>query len=159
MRAVPLPICLNLIHTFEGDAGQPELKARRDPAGNWEIGWSHKLSDPAQYPNGIDRQTADALAVSDLYGAADGVRRVVGDTVVDTELTDAKYAALIDFVYNIGEEKFSTSTLAKLVKGGNHVLAAHEFGRWIYGHGEDGTLVELPGLVRRRNAEKALWSA
>jgi lysozyme len=162
VRAVPLQICLPLIRTYEGDGGQHEAVPTRDPVGNWEIGWSHKIAnqaDPlAEFPDPITREQADALAVADLDLAAAAVLRVVGDGPL-ADLTDAQYAALIDFTYNVGEDNFAKSTLARMVVGGNLLAAGREFGRWTYGHGEDGTLVELPGLVRRRAAETAIWRA
>jgi lysozyme len=157
VRPVPTQICLPLIHTFEGAAGEPHTVPRQDPVGNWEIGWSHKLTSASDMPGPITRAEADALALADLDTAADAVIRVIGEDVA-AELTDGQYGALVDFTYNLGEGNFARSTLARLVRVGNFVMARGEFGKWVYGKTPTGHVV-LEGLVRRRKSEAALWIA
>uniref|UniRef100_UPI00301DB766 lysozyme n=1 Tax=Serratia liquefaciens TaxID=614 RepID=UPI00301DB766 len=47
---------------------------------------------------------------------------------------------------------FRTSTLLKKLNAGDNDGAAQEFGRWIHAGGK-----ALPGLVRRREVERALF--
>lgn len=60
-------------------------------------------------------------------------------------------AALIDFVYNVGQGQFASSTLLKKLNRGDIVGACNELPRWVYDNG-----VKLNGLVTRRNIEKGV---
>ena len=158
MRPLPVDACLALVHAFEGDEGKFEPTRTLDPAGNYEIGWSHKLigpDDPLWFAT-LDAGQADALALEDLAKAAEGVCAALGSAVDD--LTDNQYAAVIDLAYNIGVGAFAGSTLCHLLVHGNFALAAKQFPLWIHakvnGHSE-----VLPGLVRRRDAELDVWRA
>lgn len=158
MRALPADRCLALVHTFEGDHGAFEPSRTLDPAGNYEIGWSHKLSgpeDPLWYAQ-LSLDEANALALEDLGKAAAGVCNAL-DAKVYT-LTDGQYAAVIDFAYNEGVGAFTGSTLCHWIIEGNLQLASAQFGKWVYSH-VNGLLVEEPGLVRRRAAELDCWNA
>lgn len=155
MRPVPIVPCLGLIHAFEkGPNGSFAATAYQDSGGVWTIGWGHVLPGPTEET--WDQAQADTQAVADAHTAADGVSTALGD-IVDG-LTDGQYAALIDFTFNLGVGAFEGSTLCRLVKEGNMVLAPGEFGKWVYGT-VDGQKVVLPGLVRRRAAEVAVWKA
>lgn len=158
MRPVPVDPCLALIHAFEGNAGQFEPRRSLDPAGNSEIGWSHKLSDPDDpiWFATLDADAADALAIDDLTKAAQGVCSALGAVVDD--LSTGQYAACIDFAYNEGVGRFAGSTLCHYVQIGNMALAVAEFPKWVYAH-VNGVAVEEPGLVRRRAAEVDVWNA
>jgi lysozyme len=59
-------------------------------------------------------------------------------------------------VFNEGVGQFAESTLMKLVLKGDYANAALEFPRWVFGTA-NGQKVQLPGLVRRRAAERALF--
>lgn len=154
MRPVSRDICLGLIHQFEGKNGAFRPEPALDPTGHYEIGWGHKLQGPRYAGVPISATMADILAIADLNEAAAGVCDVLGDAV--DPLTDAQYAALTDFVFNLGAGNFASSTLCRLVKAGDLTAAADEFGKWVYGH-VDGVAVKFDGLVRRRAAEEALW--
>ena len=67
------------------------------------------------------------------------------------QLPDATRAAFTSFGYNVGSTKFCGSTLARKANAGDLKGACNELPKWIYAGG-----VKLPGLVRRRTAEKAL---
>lgn len=153
-------MCMGILRQFEGDKGTFEAVPTKDPEGNWEIGWGHKLSGPGKNPAPgriIDRAEADTLAAQDLQLAADGVCQALSAAVV-AELTDGQYAALIDFTYNLGVNNFAGSTLCRLVNGGNFTLAADEFGKWVYATDpKTKAKVVLQGLVKRRALEKAMW--
>lgn len=154
MRAVPYAICLTLIFEFEGDAGRFRPVPALDPAGNWEIGWGHKLAGPSFAGGPLDAAGAEALARADLSAAALDVCNAINGAAA--LLTDNQYAALIDFAFNEGGDKFAGSTLAALVKKGMFAAAANQFGRWTYMH-VNGQPVQAPGLIRRRAAELKLW--
>lgn len=61
-------------------------------------------------------------------------------------------AAMTDFAYNLGVPRYRASTLRKRVEAEDWAGAATELKRWVRGDGK-----VLPGLVRRRKAEIALF--
>ena len=156
MRAVPQDLCLALVREFEGKAGKFEPVPTLDPVGNWEIGWGHKIAGNA-YPGApINAALADQLAVEDLNVAAMQAEMFLGSSIVE-RLTAGQWAALIDFTFNEGIARLRYSTLAKFVKAGALSQAPEQFRKWVWGH-VDGEPVKLNGLVRRREAEIALWN-
>lgn len=60
-------------------------------------------------------------------------------------------AAITDFAYNLGVGRYRASTLRRRVDAADWEGAAEQLMLWTKGGGK-----ELPGLVRRRVAEKAL---
>ena len=58
----------------------------------------------------------------------------------------------MSFTFNLGEGALSASTLRRLVNAGRLAEAAPQFDRWVFAGAR-----KLPGLVRRRAAERALW--
>lgn len=67
------------------------------------------------------------------------------------QLPDASRAAFTSFGYNVGAVKFCGSTLARKAMAGDLRGACAELSKWDYAGG-----VKLPGLTRRRVAERAL---
>ncbi len=65
-------------------------------------------------------------------------------------LTQGQYDALVSFSFNTGS--LSVSTLRKKVLRGDFEGAVDEFPRWVFAAGR-----RLAGLVRRREAERALF--
>jgi lysozyme len=61
-------------------------------------------------------------------------------------------AALADFFFNVGGQKACASTLVRHLNAGNRAAAAAEFPKWKYSNGK-----VMPGLVKRRAAERALF--
>lgn len=90
---------------------------------------------------------ANAWLLEDIQTANDTVNKLV-----KVPLTQSQHDALVDFCYNVGMGNFSGSTLLKKVNNSDMSGAQAEFGRWIYGGGR-----LLPGLVKRRAAEAALF--
>jgi lysozyme len=60
------------------------------------------------------------------------------------------FEALSDFVFNLGSERYRTSTLRQLVNANNWKAATLEILKWDHSNG-----VVIPGLLRRRQAEAA----
>jgi lysozyme len=73
------------------------------------------------------------------------------DACVRTYLPDTRRAALVSFTYNIGGQAFCSSTLVRKLNAGDTVGACNELSRWTRAKG-----IELPGLVKRRAAERAM---
>ena len=70
------------------------------------------------------------------------------DRHVIVTLPTLTHAALASFVFNVGEEKFRTSTLLRKLNNGEEWSACDELKRWVYAKGK-----KLPGLVKRRDFE------
>ena len=68
----------------------------------------------------------------------------------DCPTSQHQFDALVSFHYNTGA--IARATLTKLHKAGDHAGAAAEFGKWVNAGGR-----RLAGLVRRREAEAALY--
>lgn len=102
------------------------------------------MTDPAITPAQADQILKAALLE---YEAA--VSRYV-----QVPLSQKQFDALVDFAYNAGAQSLRTSTLLRLLNAGDYAAAAEQFGRWVNGGGK-----RLPGLVRRREAEKQLFLA
>lgn len=66
-------------------------------------------------------------------------------------LTDGQKAAFVSFAFNVGNGAFCSSTLARKANAGDMSGACAELSRWVYAGGK-----QLPGLVKRRAAERAL---
>jgi lysozyme len=89
---------------------------------------------------------AEELLARDLGDAADVVCKYA------LPCTQGQFDALTDFVFNLGEARFASSTLLRKHQVGNYPGAALEFPRWVYAGGR-----VLPGLVKRRAAEAHLY--
>lgn len=74
--------------------------------------------------------------------------------LISAPLAIPQAVALISFVYNLGEANFAGSTLRRKVNAGDYTGAAGEFDKWVKAGGR-----ELPGLVTRRAAERALFES
>lgn len=121
------------------------LNAYLCPAGIPTIGWGHtrgvKLGDSCS------RQQADLWLTQDLEDAEAAV-----SSLAKVPLTQGQFDALVDFVFNLGADKFAASTLLKLLNQGNFTAAAAQFKLWCH----SGDKI-LPGLVKRRAAETDLF--
>lgn len=67
-------------------------------------------------------------------------------------LNQNQFDALVSLIYNIGSKAFRASTLAMCLRRKDFAGAADQFLKWIHAGG-----TELPGLVNRRKAERALF--
>ncbi|CAO3446591.1 Phage lysozyme R (EC 3.2.1.17) [Azospirillum argentinense] len=139
------PDALALVRHFEG----LYLKAYLCPAGVPTIGYGHTAGvKMGQTINGLQ---AEVYLRADMADAARDV-----DRLVMAPLTDRQRGALASFVFNLGAGALRDSTLRSMLNKGDYKGAAGQFGRWVYAT-VNGEKVQLPGLVKRRAAEKALF--
>jgi lysozyme len=124
------------------------LKAYQDVAGVWTIGYGH-VGPQACAGRTITEVEADSLLREDLAEAVACVNRSV-----NVKVCQAQFDALVDFCFNAGRGSFLGSTLLKKVNAGDFPGAAAQFGLWVHAGGE-----VVPGLVRRRKAEAAMFAA
>ena len=137
-----------LLKKFEGC----KLKAYRCPAGVCTIGYGHTSAagDP-EVTDGmtIKQSEADEILKRDLVKYEKAVAEMVKQP-----LTQHQFDVLVDFAYNAGVGALKSSTLLKKVNAGDFDAVPAELMKWTKGGGK-----VLPGLVRRRQAESAWWSA
>lgn len=140
---------LALIAEFEGFVGHGYTDAGR----HCTIGYGHLLHhgrcSRSELARTISRRTAKALLDRD----AGRFERAV-DRLVRVPLVRGQFDALVSFAFNVGEGALAGSTLLKKLNRRDFDGAAAEFDRWTRSGGR-----VLPGLVRRRNAEQALFRA
>ena len=96
----------------------------------------------------------DAKTAADLQHAADVVKRyVVPEVAADMPVT--RWAAFIDWVYNLGEGNFRKSTMLKKLNAGDWKGACMAIMDWMYVAGKDCRLKEnkCGGIPARREWE------
>ncbi len=133
------------------DSEGRRLKAYLCPAGRWTIGWGH--TGDVKKGDVITPHQAEVIFEYDLKRFEEGVEKLVPKGTNENQ-----FSALVSFAFNFGLEKLRTSILLKHLNAGAPHAAAHQFDRWI--HAEDPKtkkMVVLPGLVKRRAEEKALF--
>lgn len=135
---------LHLIKSFEGFRSH----FYNDAVGIKTIGYGHAChaSDCSHIHPPLTEAQGSALLLQDLARFESCVEGYVHG------LDDDKFAALVSFVYNLGCGSLTHSTLGRDVKAHNFKGAAAQFGQWVHAGGR-----VLQGLVRRRNAERALF--
>lgn len=133
---------LALVREHEG----LRLEAYQDTSGIWTIGYGH--TEEVRPGDCISRERAEQFLKADLAKAERAVARLV-----KVPLTDNQFSALVSFVFNAGEGAFAKSTLLRKLNEGGHGLVPTCLKAWIFDNGR-----VLPGLVKRRAAEAALWS-
>lgn len=133
---------INLIKSFEGC----RLTAYQDQVGVLTIGYGHTGKDVS--PNEtITEEEAEQLLVNDLVRFETGV-----SSLLQVAVTQNEFDALVCFSYNLGLGSLHSSTLLRKLNAGDIDGAAAEFVKWDRAGG-----VEVAGLLRRRQAEAALF--
>ena len=132
--------------------GKPALKPYRDIAGIWTNGYGNTRNVDPQLV--ITEQRAHDDLVDHLCDADAVINRHV-----TAPLNDNQRAALQLFVLNVGEAKFSTSTLVRLLNQRRYDVVPAQLMRWTkYRNPRTQQMEDSPGLVNRRAQEVALWS-
>jgi GH24 family phage-related lysozyme (muramidase) len=132
---------LALLKSFE----QCRLSAYRDSAGIATIGWGH--TDGVKMTDTCSQDQADRWLVGDVQAAVNAC-----DANAPKNLTQNQFDALVVFTFNVGVGAEAHSTLLAKLKAGDMAGAADEFLKWDHAGG-----VVVPGLTRRRQAERALF--
>jgi lysozyme len=150
---------INMIKHHEGVRTKPY----RCPALLWTVGVGHVI-DPSHIavkheerrtlpiPAGWDRTLTmgevDAILAQDLGRFERGVARLCPAAVGRQGVFDA----LVSFSFNVGLGNLQRSGLRMKTNRGDFDEAADEFLKWTKAAGK-----VLPGLVKRRNDERALY--
>lgn len=142
-----------LIKQFEGcerKLADGRFQSYPDPgtgAAPWTIGWGSTGPDIKQGTIWTQAQ-CDARLEQDL--AAFGGK--VALLLTDIQTSQAQFDAMVSLAYNIGLGNFGGSTLLKLHRARDYAGARAQFAVWNKAAGR-----VMPGLIRRRAAEAALY--
>jgi len=130
---------LELIKQMEGFRADPYIC----PAGVLTVGYGHT----GNVTGSVTEEEAEELLKEDVKKAEETI-----EATVKTPLNENQFSALVSFIYNVGSGAFKSSTLKKHLDAGNFDAAANQFDRWVFAGGR-----KLPGLIKRRAAEKELF--
>lgn len=134
--------CIDLIKHYESCS----LVAYPDPGTGdepWTIGWGH--TGGVKPDDTCTQEQADAWLAQDIEEHRDGVK-----ALLHVDVTENQMDALTSFAFNVGLGNFRGSTLLRLINAGTP--DSTQFLRWVNANGKI-----LPGLVKRRQAEKSLF--
>ena len=123
----------------------------RDPVGFPTQGWGRLLSRNRTLS--LATWPARTVEECELWLEEDLRKHCIGVLrMVKVPITSGQLAALTDFSFNLGSAALRDSTLLRRLNEGEYFAAANQFPRWVF-----AGAVKLPGLVRRRAAERALF--
>jgi lysozyme len=127
------------------------LEAYPDPGTGgkpWTIGYGH--AGPEVVPGlRITAERAEELLRADVARFEAAVTRLV-----TVPLSQPQFDALVSFAFNTGEGALARSTLLKMLNAGDYAGAGEQFDRWVNAGGKP-----MPGLVRRRRAERTMFES
>ena len=134
-------------------------KVYNDPAGHCTVGYGTLLHTgncdgrlaEQPYVNEITNEKATEL----LAQKAAEFQRIINDAV-SVDLNPNQNDALVSFAYNVGGANFQKSTLLRLLNAGDYSAVPTELRKWTKAR-QNGKLIDLPGLVRRRAGEADLF--
>jgi lysozyme len=142
---------LSLVKQFEGC----RLKAYPDPVTGGEpitIGFGATGVDALGCPITLDTVWTMQEALDDLSRRLEALQtRIKG--FLEVELNQNQLDALTCLAYNIGAYALETSFVVKCCNAGNFDAVPGAILKWSHAGGK-----EVPGLLRRRQAEAALFS-
>ena len=136
-------LAVPLVQKYEGTL----LRSYRDPVGIVTACTGH-TGPELKIGQTYTRQQCEDMLYKDLAKHADAL------ACVSQPLTDGQRAAFVSFAFNVGEGAFCGSTLVRKANAGDIDGACAELSRWTYAGGK-----QLPGLVKRRAAERQLCEA
>ena len=135
-----MALAVPLVAKYEGTV----LRSYRDPVGIVTACTGH-TGPELKMGQTYTRQQCEEMLYKDLVKHADALG------CVRQPLTDGQRAAFVSFAFNVGEGAFCGSTLVRKANAGDIEGACAELSRWTYAGGK-----QLPGLVKRRAAERQL---
>jgi len=140
--------------SFNGIKSLKELEgfrkdAYKDTGGVWTIGYGTIMLNgrPVEQGMSITDPEAEVALQADLAWAQTAVNQLVR-----VPLKQSMYDALVSFVYNVGMNAFSKSTMLRKLNLKDYAGASKEFSRWVYDNGK-----EIKGLVARRRIEQSMF--
>lgn len=142
---------MKLTQVSEGWSAKPY----DDAAGYCTIGYGHLIkkarcdgSELPEFMRGITKPRGTEILAKDM-----SLAEITVMVEVFPKLADNQYAAIVDFVFNVGGSNFRSSTLLKRLNQGKFDDVPAQLGRWTMANGK-----VFPGLVTRRKAESELFA-
>lgn len=136
---------IDLIKSFESCS----LVPYQDIKGVWTIGFGH-TQDVDSTSARINSEEAEALLYEDLSAA-----EAIVCQIVDVDLTDNQFAALVSLTFNCGNAPL-LGTLGTLLNTSCYSQAADFILKWDHAR-INGVETVVDGLSRRRQAERTLF--
>ncbi len=130
---------LDFIKQFEGFS--PVVY--NDAVGKPTVGYGHLIKPNEDFSMGISLSQGETLLYDDLEGVEARILSLAPDSI-----TQNQFNALCSFGFNLG-----VGALAQMLAHGWDVVP-QQILRWTHAGGQ-----ELPGLVRRRQAESKLFTS
>lgn len=131
----------------------------KDVEGNNTIGYGHLITIKDMLFNCVITKTqAEQLLINDLKVAQNAI-----NNNVSVSLTQSQFDALVSLVYNWGVHNFILSKGLKVLNAGDLGEAAIQFFSDAKGVNKiknpgTGKMVTSSGLIKRRQAELAVWN-
>jgi lysozyme len=122
----------------------------RDVAGLWTTGFGHLIRNPETDPlmhKTLTRELARELLADDV-----GFFEKCINEVLDVDVLQCEFDALVSLAFNIGCAACTMSTLLKKLNAGDKEGAAEQFRVWVYAGGK-----RVQGLANRRAMEEAMF--
>ena len=132
---------LALIKKFEGC----ELEAYKCAAGVWTIGYGSTKG--VKEGDSITQEEADNLLLHEMHEYEGYV-----NDLVEVDLEQNQFDALVSWVFNLGPANLKASTLLKVLNAKDYEGVPAQIKRWNKAGGK-----VLQGLIRRREAESLLF--
>ena len=133
-------LAVPLVMLYEGTV----LQSYRDPIGIVTACVGH-TGPELRIGQRYTREQCETMLYGDLLKHADAL------DCIKRPMTDGQKAAFLSFAFNVGNRAFCGSTLVRKANAGDMPGACAELSRWTRAGGR-----ELPGLVKRRAAEREL---
>lgn len=138
---------IDLIKEFEGF----RAKAYLDPVGILTIGYGTTAAAGVGIKPALGMTITEAQAVGYLMAAVDKFAAQIAPKIT-MPINENEFGAFVSLAYNIGPGAFGKSSTLRKFNAGDKQGAANSILLW----NKAGSKV-LPGLVRRREAERALF--
>ncbi len=134
---------IDLIKQFEGC----KSTSYKDSVGVWTIGYGATGKDIVAGLTWTPEQIDERLH-KDLARFEEGVQSLLSNPDVNNN----QFSALVCFSYNLGLGNLQKSHLLEYTNSGHYIAGSLQFAKWNRAGG-----AVLPGLTKRREAEKVLY--
>ncbi len=141
--AAAAALVVSTVAVYEGTV----LRTYRDPIGIITACTGHTGPELVMGQT-FTREQCEDMLYKDLAKHAEAL------DCIKRPMTDGQKAAFLSFAFNVGQRNFCSSTLVGKANAGDMTGACAELSRWTYAGGK-----QLPGLVKRRAAERQLCEA
>ena len=151
-QSFPQPVsdtAVNFIKEFEGFKGYAYIDTDGTPVIGY--GLSKIAGKPVRLGDRITTHQAEVALKAHLQEIDKELSQIL-----KVNLSDRQKSALASIAFNVGINAIKNSTLLRKINAKDFAGAANEFLRWDKANIR-GRLVQMPGLARRRTAERELF--